>query len=113
MVYQVSASHFNKSNPFLSDDPNFGPPEFYDAWQEHIRQEAKIRGRPVLEWQPQDGWGPLCKFLGKPSPPENVPFPKTNETAEIVKVKRAMYTIGFATWAAFGTVLYVGVKLLR
>jgi sulfotransferase family protein len=34
----------------------------------------------LLEWQPGDGWEPLCERLGVPVPVE--PFPHTNTTAE-------------------------------
>ncbi|OTA61470.1 hypothetical protein K449DRAFT_382871 [Hypoxylon sp. EC38] len=34
----------------------------------------------LLEWTPEDGWDPLCKFLEKPIPAE--PFPHTNTMAE-------------------------------
>ena len=34
----------------------------------------------LIDWQPQDGWGPLCEGLGLPVPDE--PFPLTNTTAE-------------------------------
>ncbi|KAK7954416.1 hypothetical protein PG988_015110 [Apiospora saccharicola] len=34
----------------------------------------------LLEWNPSDGWQPLCNFLGKPVP--NVPFPHINKGAE-------------------------------
>jgi len=33
----------------------------------------------LLEWCVQDGWGPLCEFLGKPVPDE--PFPHVNTAA--------------------------------
>lgn len=42
--------------------------------------ENMIRGlvpkENLLEWSVEDGWEPLCKFLGKPVP--NEPFPNTN-----------------------------------
>lgn len=42
--------------------------------------ENMIRGlvpkENLLEWSVEDGWEPLCKFLGKPVPSE--PFPNTN-----------------------------------
>lgn len=42
--------------------------------------EAMIKGlvpkERLLEWYIEDGWEPLCKFLGKPVP--NVPFPHAN-----------------------------------
>ncbi|KAH8649219.1 hypothetical protein BX600DRAFT_517599 [Xylariales sp. PMI_506] len=104
-LWQVASSQINKPDPYFGGDPNFGPVEFYDAWQEHIRAEAKMRNRPVLEWQPQHGWKPLCEFLGKPVPPEDVPFPRMNETAEILKVKWIMYGLGYLSWATAGAVL--------
>jgi hypothetical protein len=33
----------------------------------------------LLDWYLEDGWEPLCKFLGKPVPDE--PFPRTNDAA--------------------------------
>lgn len=33
----------------------------------------------LLEWSVEDGWEPLCKFLGKDVP--NEPFPRTNDAA--------------------------------
>ena len=33
----------------------------------------------LLEWSIEDGWEPLCKFLGKDIPSE--PFPNTNDAA--------------------------------
>lgn len=33
----------------------------------------------LLDWYVEDGWEPLCRFLGKPRPDE--PFPRTNNAA--------------------------------
>lgn len=33
----------------------------------------------LLEWSVEDGWEPLCEFLGKPVPDE--PFPHVNAAA--------------------------------
>lgn len=33
----------------------------------------------LLEWSVEDGWAPLCTFLGKPVPDE--PFPHVNVAA--------------------------------
>lgn len=35
----------------------------------------------LLEWTVEDGWGPLCEFLGKPVPKEDEPFPHVNTAA--------------------------------
>lgn len=34
----------------------------------------------LLEWSVEDGWEPLCSFLGKPVPKE--PFPNVNSAAK-------------------------------
>ncbi|KAK3320433.1 hypothetical protein B0T19DRAFT_444270 [Cercophora scortea] len=48
-----------------------------DVYNEHSNM---IRGLVpkdrLLEWYVEDGWEPLCKFLGKPVP--NMPFPHEN-----------------------------------
>ena len=50
---------------------------FYQGYNEEIqRLVAKDR---LLVYKVSDGWAPLCKFLGKPTP--NHSFPKTNDTA--------------------------------
>ena len=52
--------------------------------QIYIEHNALIRGMMVerwgdlLEWQPEDGWEPLCKFLGVDVP--EVEFPHANQT---------------------------------
>ena len=51
----------------------------YDTYNQWVRDEAAKRGKPVLEFQAEDGWKPLYNFLNKPSPPANVPFPHLND----------------------------------
>ena len=41
----------------------------------------------LIEWQPGDGWDPLCAALGVAVPGE--PFPRTNSTAEFVAEQHA------------------------
>ena len=50
----------------------------YERHNADVRAEAPADR--LVEWKPQDGWGPLCKALGVPEPAE--PFPLTNTTAE-------------------------------
>lgn len=68
---------------------------FTDRWQE---REAAIEGYQrhndevrrevpadrLLEWQPGDGWEPLCAALGLPVPDE--PFPHANTTDDFRKM---------------------------
>lgn len=41
---------------------------------------AAVPARQLLVYQVKQGWGPLCDFLGVPTP--DVPFPRTNDRAE-------------------------------
>lgn len=68
----------------------------YERHNDWVRGVAAARDKVVLEWQPDDGWGPLCKFLGYEVPDE--PFPRTNETAEIENLKQVLIKRGFWAW---------------
>ena len=50
----------------------------------YIRNSEEVRRAVppdrLVEWQPGDGWGPLCRALNVDEPDE--PFPHTNTTAE-------------------------------
>jgi sulfotransferase family protein len=50
----------------------------YEAHNGSVRRTVPA-GR-LVEWQPGDGWAPLCEMLKLPVPEE--PFPHTNRTAE-------------------------------
>jgi hypothetical protein len=50
----------------------------YERHNAHVR--ATVPADRLVEWQPADGWTPLCEALGAPEPDE--PFPFTNTTAE-------------------------------
>ncbi|KOC11255.1 hypothetical protein AFLA70_79g003651 [Aspergillus flavus AF70] len=52
------------------------------VYESHYKMVRKMVPREnLLEYQIQDGWEPLCKFLGKNIPSE-VPFPNGNDTLE-------------------------------
>jgi hypothetical protein len=57
------------------------------ARERYRKHYADIRGavdgERLLEFRLEDGWGPLCKFLGKEVP--NEPFPVKNKREEHVK----------------------------
>lgn len=48
----------------------------YERHNAHVR--ATVPGDRLIEWQPADGWGPLCAALGVDEPAEA--FPVTNTT---------------------------------
>ncbi|HUA94526.1 MAG TPA: sulfotransferase [Acidimicrobiales bacterium] len=64
---------------------------FTPRWQDgdaamaaYTRHNEEVRRRVpearLVQWQPGDGWGPLCRALGLPEPEE--PFPHVNTTAD-------------------------------
>lgn len=72
---------------------------FYDAYQKHVLEEAKKRNRKILVWTAEDGWGPLCEFLGKDAPKDE-PFPWVNDAATMQFVQRILVARGIASWLA-------------
>ncbi|KAH8597173.1 hypothetical protein B0O99DRAFT_704297 [Bisporella sp. PMI_857] len=51
--------------------------ETYDLYYQTLRKGAAKREIEVLEFWPEQGWEPLCKYLGKDVPEEE--FPRLNE----------------------------------
>lgn len=60
-----------------ADDPN-DVMAGYERWLGEVR--AEITPERLIEWQPGDGWEPICRALGVPVP--NLPFPHENSTAD-------------------------------
>lgn len=50
----------------------------YERHNDDVRR--RVRPSQLLEWSPEEGWGPICARLGLPVPEE--PFPVTNTTGE-------------------------------
>lgn len=52
-----------------------------EAYERHNAEvRASVEPHRLVEWQPGDGWTPLCDALGEPVPDQ--PFPHTNAAAE-------------------------------
>lgn len=71
-----------------------------------MRVAAQERGRSHLEFKAEDGWGPLCEFLGKDIP--GTDFPKLNEKKTFAIIKGIMITKGILSWAAVGGAAWLG-----
>lgn len=57
------------------------PAEAKAAYERHnATVRATVAPSRLVEWQPEDGWDPLCAALGAPVPDE--PFPVTNTTEQ-------------------------------
>ncbi|KAM5354714.1 hypothetical protein ACJ41O_001361 [Fusarium nematophilum] len=74
--------------------------EAYNKYYDFVRAEAKKRGREVLDFKAEDGWEPLCKFLGKDVPDE--PFPRLNEKKTFRIIKAIIITKGLLSWVVIG-----------
>jgi hypothetical protein len=59
--------------------------EAYERHNAAVRAEAPADR--LVDWQPGDGWEPLCTALGVPVPDE--PFPHVNTTEEFLKMMDA------------------------
>ncbi|KAF5020660.1 hypothetical protein F66182_7316 [Fusarium sp. NRRL 66182] len=81
--------------------------EFYDAFYQWVRDEANKRGMKVLEWQAEDGWGPLCEFLNKEKP-EGKAFPRKNEARNMTVLKVILIVRGLVAWGVLGGLGWAG-----
>jgi len=73
---------------------------FFEKHNKLVRELGK--GRKFLEWQPQDGWAPLCSFLGVDAPPKGTPFPRSDDWVEYKKMVE-QEKLRLVTTAAAGT----------
>lgn len=93
---------------------NFGTDDIfstkmYDTYYEHVRAEARKRGKEVLEFKAEDGWEPLCKFLGKEVP--SGPFPRMNEKKTFSIIKGIIIARGLLTWTTLILAIWAARKL--
>lgn len=75
----------------------------------------------LLEWSVEDGWEPLCEFLGKEVPSE--PFPHVNTSSVGWKEREvqlgaeifapAMRKLGITLAVTLGAMVSVGVAVYR
>ena len=67
-----------------------------DEVKQFIAQVEKETGkkRRVLEYRVEEGWGPLCAFLGKEAP-NDTPFPKINDLESFQALVAALRKMAF------------------
>lgn len=66
-----------------------------------------VPAEKLLEFQPVQGWGPLCKFLDKPVP--GVGYPRLNYGAAVVEKLKGRKYEGLVYW---GTGLALGAGII-
>ncbi|KAH8657969.1 putative NAD dependent epimerase/dehydratase [Xylariales sp. PMI_506] len=98
---------------FEGDFPNKGKAVFMRHYDEIRSIVPKER---LLEYRVQDGWAPLCQFLGDPIPGNGlIPFPNVNDNSDFVDRSRRrnrmqMYNVALnyaVHLLAIGMVLYI------
>lgn len=77
----------------------------YEAHVREVRQA--VPAARLLEYRVEQGWRPLCEFLGVPVP-EGVPFPHVNDRRYFERVLRLLR---FANWAVPATAIALAVAL--
>jgi hypothetical protein len=59
------------------------PAEVMEGYERRLAQvRTEIGPEHLVEWQPADGWEPICRALGVPVPDR--PFPHENTTADFL-----------------------------
>lgn len=81
----------------------------FEEWNASVI--AKCPKDRLLVFDVKEGWGPLCKFLGKPVPDE--PFPRVNDTSQMLKLYRIKNGIGYAILTVGVAVVAIGVKAIH
>jgi hypothetical protein len=103
-VHQAAKACWNRRYGLAGGpDDAFGPQgvfalNTYDRHNNWVREAAERNGNPILEWQPEEGWEPICTFLDRPVPQK--PFPRLNDENTIKMLTTVLVTRGLLSWAA-------------
>lgn len=91
---------------FGGDFEKNGKQAFLDHY-DHVRRVVPADN--LLEWNPKEGWEPLCAFLGKPVP--ETPFPRSNEGAIFQKKVRTVVWSSFSRFLGRLSVYGLGIGI--
>lgn len=78
--------------------------EGYLKHNEHIR--SIVPKDNLLEFRPEQGWEPLCNFLGK-DVPKDEPYPRLNEGDGAANVHRYIFWLVLGKYAMKGALVPV------
>ncbi|KAK5173674.1 uncharacterized protein LTR77_002355 [Saxophila tyrrhenica] len=95
----------------------FEPSDSVEIYHRHNDWVRRIVPRErLLEFNPADGWKPLCKFLGVPVPRDGEgmvrEYPRTNDKAQYRSIWRVLMVMGLMSWAVLFGAVYWAVRLL-
>ena len=96
----------------------FEPKDSVEIYNRHNEWVRKVVPRErLLEFNPSEGWEPLCEFLQVPVPRgadgKAVKYPRTNDSGRYGKMVAILMLIGVLSWVLlFGTICLGGRYLM-
>ncbi|POS76445.1 hypothetical protein DHEL01_v205154 [Diaporthe helianthi] len=78
----------------------------YDKHNGWVRDEARKRGRKILEFKAEDGWQPICQLLGKDKETPRSPYPRINDQKTMKMVKLFIIGRGLLHWVGLFVILW-------
>ncbi|KAJ5864232.1 uncharacterized protein N7529_006148 [Penicillium soppii] len=97
-ILEWSQERFGEGNIF--------DPAFAERYNEAVRGVVEGRGGVVLEFKAEDGWGPLCGFLGREVP--EAQFPRVNERRTFAVIRAVLVAKGLIGWVLLGAFVWFG-----
>lgn len=93
--------------------PSRDKKSFLEGYERHIRKvKETVPSNRLLIFSVQEGWGPLCSFLGCDAP-NDIPFPHLNEGGATLKKKfREFFPVGPVRVALIFTALLIVAALI-
>ena len=95
----------------------FEPKDSVEIYKRHNEWVRKVVPRErLLEFNPAEGWGPLCAFLRVPVPRNAdgkiVEYPRTNDSAQYGKLVAFLMVIGVLSWVLLFSIINLGGRYL-
>ena len=86
------------SQDYLGAEFQASTRESFVKHYEDVRMIAKKKNVPLLEFRSEDGWKPLCEFLGEKVPEGE--YPRINETKDFINLHRMIWLMAFGKMVA-------------
>ena len=95
----------------FNDVDIFQPKDSVEIYHRHNEWVRKMVPKDrLLEFNPADGWDPLCEFLGVPVPREAkgevIEYPRTNNSAQYRQGYWILMAMGLLSWTLLFGAIY-------
>ena len=81
--------------------------QFHDEWVDEVKRH--VASDRLLVYHVKSGWKQLCEFLELPLPPEDIPFPRANDTKEI---QSGIFKFQIVSWAILAFPIIIGLAVV-